>query len=459
MTKRQGFLLLTLLPALACGTGAQRTPVASAPAANAAPAASASAPDPASPAFPASVGAATVAILPLNNNTGDATLNGTGRTLAELMMEEAKTSAGARVVERERLDQVLRELRLAEDAVMNQAAAVRAGRLLGAGRMVFGSFSVLGRGFALTARVVDVETGEIVAAVTRKGPGTEELEGMARAAIREALAGAGAPPAPAPSDADEPTYRRPQDPASFAIVIGVEKYAHAPEARFAERDAEAVRRHLTAMGFPERNVKFLSGEAATLGGIEKHLEAWLPRVLAKDGRVVFYYSGHGAPDPQTGEAFLLPRDGDPEYLSTTAYPLRRLYSKLAALRARQTIVVLDACFSGAGGRSVLARGIRPLVTRIEAGPPAEAAGIVVLTASGANQIAGSAEEHGHGLFTYYFLKGLNGAAADAGGRVTARGLHEYLSPLVADEAGRRNRNQTPQLLHGAALRPERIELR
>lgn len=457
MMIRQGFMLLAVLPALACGTGALRTPAASTPAADAVPAAPA--PGPAPSAHSAPAGAAAIAILSLNNNTGEATLDRTGRTLAEIMMEEAKASAGARVVERERLDQVLRELRLAKDAVMDQATAVRAGRLLGAGRMVFGSFSVLGHGFALTARVVSVETGEIVAAVTRKGKGTDELEGMARAAIREALGGAGAPPVPAPSDVDEPTYRRPQDPASFAIVIGVEKYANAPEARFAERDAEAVRRHLAAMGFPERNVKFLSGEAATRSGMEKLLGGWLPRVLGKNGRVVFYYSGHGAPDPQTGEAFLLPRDGDPEYLSTTAYPLKRLYAKLAALRPRQAVVVLDSCFSGAGGRSVLARGIRPLVSNVEVGLPAEAVGIVVLAASGANQIAGSAEEHGHGLFTYYFLKGLNGAAADAGGRVTARGLHEYLSPLVADEANRLNRNQTPQLIHGAALIPERIELR
>ena len=455
---RQGFLVLAVLPALACASpGALKTPAASEPVADVVSAAPAPDPAPSAPSAPA--GAAAIAILPLNNNTGEATLNRTGRTLAEIMVEEAKASAGARVVERERLDQVLRELRLAKDAVMDQATAVRAGRLLGAGRMVFGSFSVLGHGFALTARVVSVETGEIVAAVTRKGKGRDELEGMARAAIREALAGAGASPVPAPSDADEPTYRRPQDPASFAIVIGVEKYANAPEAHFAERDAQAVRRHLAAMGFPERNVKLLSGEAATRSGIEKLLEGWLPRVLGKDGRVFFYYSGHGAPDPQTGEAFLLPRDGDPDYLSTTAYPLRRLYSKLAALHPRQAVVVLDSCFSGAGGRSVLARGIRPLVTKVEVGLPTEAAGIVVLTASGANQIAGSAEEHGHGLFTYYFLKGLNGAAADAGGHVTARGLHEYLSPLVADEANRLNRNQTPQLLHGAALKPERVELR
>lgn len=455
---RQGLLVLAVLPALACASpGAQRTPAASEPVAEVVSAAPAPDSPPSAPAAPA--GAAAIAILPLNNNTGEATLDRTGRTLAEIMMEEAKASAGARVVERERLDQVLRELRLAKDAVMDQATAVRAGRLLGAGRIVFGSFSVLGHGLALTARVVNVETGEIVAAVTRKGKGTDELEGMARAAIRAALGGAGAPPVPAPSDADEPTYRRPQDPASFAIVIGVEKYANAPEARFAERDAAAVRRHLAAMGFPERNVKLLSGEAATRSGIEKLLEGWLPRVLGKDGRVIIYYSGHGAPDPQTGEAFLLPRDGDPEYLSTTAYPLKRLYAKLAALRPRQAVVVLDSCFSGAGGRSVLARGIRPLVAKVEVGLPAEAAGIVALTASGANQIAGSAEEHGHGLFTYYFLKGLNGAAADSSGRVTARGLHEYLSPRVADEANRLNRSQTPQLIHGAALRPERIELR
>ena len=59
------------------------------------------------------------------------------------------------------------------------------------------------------------------------------------------------------------------------------------------------------------------------------------------------------------------------------------------------------------------------------------------------------EDEGHGLFTYYLLRGLNGAAKDDAGRVTVQSLFEYLVPNVQDQARRQNREQAPQLLRGA----------
>jgi len=63
----------------------------------------------------------------------------------------------------------------------------------------------------------------------------------------------------------------------------------------------------------------------------------------------------------------LPIDGDPQYLEDTAYPINRLYEKLNSINAKQVIVAIDACFSGAGGRSVLAKGTRPLVMEVDTG--------------------------------------------------------------------------------------------
>ena len=77
-----------------------------------------------------------------------------------------------------------------------------------------------------------------------------------------------------------------------------------------------------------------------------------------------YYSGHGAPDVKTGDAYLVPWDGDPKFLKSTALPLTKLYSDLAKTKAKRVIVALDACFSGAGGRSELAKGARPLIAKI-----------------------------------------------------------------------------------------------
>ena len=158
----------------------------------------------------------------------------------------------------------------------------------------------------------------------------------------------------------------------------------------------------------------------------------------------FYYSGHGAPDPTTNQTYLVGADGDTEDLESTTYPLKTLYAKLGDLKARQVIVALDSCFSGAGGRSVLPKGTRPLVSKIDMGIVPEK--LVVLTASAKDQISGTLDEQGHGAFTYYLLKGLDGAARDGSGSVTVRSLYDYMVPRVQDAARLHNRDQTPQLL-------------
>lgn len=250
-------------------------------------------------------------------------------------------------------------------------------------------------------------------------------------------------PAVASSDVDKPSYRLPERPDDFALVVGIGKYSDIPEAQFAQRDAEAVREHLIAGGFPGRNVIELLGEKAGRSSMEKFLETWLPRNVNENSRVFFYFSGHGAPDPKTGEAYLLPWDADAGFLENTGYPIKRLYEKLGALKAKEVVVVMDACFSGAGGRSVLAKGARPLVTTVAvAGVPKD---LTVFAAAGGDQITSTLEAEGHGTFTYYFLKGLGGGAKDASGTVTAKGLYDYLKPKVQDAARRQNRDQAPVL--------------
>jgi len=247
------------------------------------------------------------------------------------------------------------------------------------------------------------------------------------------------------SDVDKPTYQSPENPNNFAVVIGIEKYSEVPEAQFAERDAETVKNHLSALGYPRRNIVHLSGEKAGRAAIEKFVETWLPRNVNEHSRVFFYFSGHGAPDVETKQAYLVPWDGDPKFLENTAYPVKRLYEKLNSLPAKEVVVALDTCFSGLGGRSVVPKGSRPMGLSIES-PLAAIGRLVVFTASANDEISGSEDTQGHGLFTYYFLKGLNGATKESGGHVTVKGLHNFLSPEVQNEARRQNRSQTPQLL-------------
>ncbi|MDE2143450.1 MAG: caspase family protein [Elusimicrobia bacterium] len=265
---------------------------------------------------------------------------------------------------------------------------------------------------------------------------------------RSSAVDAGAAPAPPPpsvparavreSDVDRAPASSPERPDDFALVVGIEKYSRLPEARFAERDADAVKTHLLALGYPERNIILLKGGQATRGALQGYLEEWLPRNVKPDSRVFVYFSGHGSPDPKSGDAYLVPWDGDAMFLKSTAYPLKTLYATLGRLPAKHVVVALDSCFSGAGGRSVLASGARPLVSHVD--ETSAPAGVTVLSAASGDEITATLDDQGHGAFTYYLLKSLND------GRRTARAAYAELKPRVQDEAHRQNREQTPLLL-------------
>jgi uncharacterized caspase-like protein len=268
----------------------------------------------------------------------------------------------------------------------------------------------------------------------------------ARAAAPVMVADTASTATPTPHALLTPSFHEAEHPHDYALIIGVEKYDDLPAATYAEGDAATAADFVRALGVPARNVVTLTGSHATRSGMVKQLENWLVKNTDETSTVYFYFSGHGAPDPTTGQAYLVPFDGDPQYLAETAYPLKRLYEKLGALKAKRTIVMVDSCFSGAGGRSVLAKGSRPLVNNVDTGFRSAADGkISVLTASGANQISGTNEASGHGLFTYYLFNGLNGAAKDGAGLVTLQSLYDYLKPKVMDDARRANRDQTPEL--------------
>lgn len=231
-------------------------------------------------------------------------------------------------------------------------------------------------------------------------------------------------------------------PRAHAVVIGVERYRQSlPRATFASNDANLTAEYFRrVLGVPEENLAVLKDDLATKSDFEKYFERWLPNRVDKGDEVYVYFSGHGAPDAKKGEAYLVPFDADPAYLEQTGYSLRELYAHLAKLPAQRVVVILDSCFSGAGGRSVIAEGARPLVSVVEVHIPRR---IIVMSASAGNQISNSYREKGHGLFTYFFLKGLKEKRGDM------RAAFDYLKPQVSRVARRQfNSDQEPQWRSG-----------
>lgn len=285
----------------------------------------------------------------------------------------------------------------------------------------------------------------------------EELAGMMQTAVEKASKTKGKgfkAGSSVQSDIEKPSFSaadRIMGDNDLAVVIGIEGYQNIPKSDFSYDDAKLMKEYATALGFKERNIELLTDERATKSSIEKTLEAWLKNKAKAESRVFVYYSGHGAPDPATGEAYLVPYDGDPNYLSVTGYPLKRLYDNLGKLQVAEVIIVLDSCFSGAGGRSVLAKGSRPLVmTTSTISIPSN---IAVLSATQGTQISTSSPEKGHGVFTYHFLKALND------GQKTLSEIYTYIKPLVEDDAKTLNISQSPSISPDVGKLKGRFRLR
>jgi hypothetical protein len=262
-----------------------------------------------------------------------------------------------------------------------------------------------------------------------------------------APAQAAAEPAPAVSAParvpapDLPPFAAPR-PHAHAVVIGIERYREAlPRADFAADDARSAAEYFRrVLGVPEENVALLIDDRATKSDFEKYFERWLPNRVEKGDEVYVFFSGHGAPNPKTGESYLVPFDADPTYIEQTGYPIARLYAQLSKLGAKRVLVAMDSCFSGAGGRSVIAKGARPLVTVVSSGVPRP---LIVIAAAAGDQISNTYQEKRHGLFTYYFLEGLKRNGENL------RASFDYLKPQVARTARREfNSDQEPQWREG-----------
>ena len=236
-------------------------------------------------------------------------------------------------------------------------------------------------------------------------------------------------------------------PNAYAVIIGIERYRDLASADYATRDAALMRKYFEkALGIPAQNILMRENERATLGDIRSYIESWLKEKAGAGSEVFVYYSGHGTPGVQQGGGLIVPYDALPETVGENGYSLRRLYEFLGELPIKRALVILDSCFSGAGGpRTVLAKGTRPIVPFVE--DKALASGkVAVISAASGSQISGVHREARLGLLTYYLIRGLRGEADAKNKNVSLVDLYGYLLPKVIVDARNSHREQEPKLL-------------
>lgn len=274
-----------------------------------------------------------------------------------------------------------------------------------------------------------------------------------RCALALALAQLGAAQQPAPQtgdkqqrdlriekDAPTPTVSgQPQPvhiPRSYALVVGVANYQNLPAAKqlqFPERDAESVYSILISTeggNFHAENVHKLVGAKATLAALRHELEEWLPSVTKDDDRVLIYFAGHGF--VSGGKAYLAPYDIDLNNIVSTAYPMDTLGRDIGVkIKGKWKVLLTDSCHSGAINPDADVQLINGTLGNLNKS-------LFSLTASRDRERSFESKDWGggHGIFTYYVVKGLEGAADESGdGVVTADELAEYVHRNVREATG------------------------
>ena len=238
----------------------------------------------------------------------------------------------------------------------------------------------------------------------------------------------------------------PNNTKTFALIIGNENYQSVENVAYAANDAKIFAEYCTkTLGLPEKNVTVLidASYAHMLSALQ-HMKD-IAEVYSGDVRVIFYYAGHGIPDEVSRNAFLLPVDADGRQ-TEVCLATSRLYSEFSSMNARQVLVFMDACFSGAQRGSGMLASARGVALKVNESKPR--GNMIVFSAATGDQTAYPYEEKGHGMFTYFLLKKLR----DTRGNVTLGELSDYVYTEVNRQSVVVNqKKQTPTVTPAEAV--------
>ena len=104
----------------------------------------------------------TIAVLYFDNSSNNSDLDPLRKGLADMLISDLSNLNMLRVVEREKLEELLNEINLSNSKEFDAATQQRMGKLLGAETILFGSYFELMGQFRVDAKIVKTETGEIL---------------------------------------------------------------------------------------------------------------------------------------------------------------------------------------------------------------------------------------------------------------------------------------------------------
>jgi len=250
---------------------------------------------------------------------------------------------------------------------------------------------------------------------------------------------------------------------NYAVIVGISNYKYVTPLSFADQDALLFKEFLQSKAggsLKDDNILLLINDDAKASTLPR-IRHWINNIKKpqKGDKVYFYFAGHGdAIDAD--EYFFLLQDCNPagdknNYVGGMAsalpmYSIKSFIKNNMTEKGVQVLLIWDACRTnelpgGAEGMKIAQQGIAEK----------NSGELIMLSASaGETAIENNSYAHGHGLFTYYLIDGLSGAAdnADLGGnadgKIDMSELDTYVKMKVRNDAKNKFKsNQNPKFIY------------
>lgn len=231
----------------------------------------------------------------------------------------------------------------------------------------------------------------------------------------------------------------------WILLVGVNNYQdpELPSLRYPAVDCQGLGEAISqaTQGFPNKEVIIhhdFAPQPPTLAVIRGSLQQIVSQTQFQDF-ILLYFSGHGILEPNSQQAVLCLTDTRTDNLLATGLGLQELLQILGRTSANQQLICLDTCHSGDmklfglnsgkardGSSSEAIINSAPKLTEVLRQRAAQSKGFCALLSCDQGQKSWEFPELGHGLFTYYLMRGLLGEAADSSGVIEADGLYKYV---------------------------------
>jgi uncharacterized caspase-like protein len=254
---------------------------------------------------------------------------------------------------------------------------------------------------------------------------------------------------------------------TILLSVGISQYKSdkIKDLSVCHKDAQAVAAAFAKIAGDSLEQRLLIDKQATKQGIQDGI-AWLAETAQKGDLAIFYYSGHGASNPDADgdeegdqrDEFLCPHDCgvEPGLASFIRDDELREWLKAVGKKTDRVAIVLDSCHSGTAAMApqrAIAKEVAPGVVRALIGgdraPKRKAAkdstvkGLVLLAGCQDNEQSFILSGAENSAFTANILAALDDPSID-----TFQKLYIQVSEQTADQVEQLNLQQNPNIVDG-----------